>query len=613
MELNGFEIEKYNIYGLQEGSKLSTCPKCSADRKPANQKVKCMMLDWTTGIGTCQHCNEVIQLHTYKKKNDIKTYFRPEFKNNTNLSDKLVAWFQKRGISQFTLRHMKIGEGLEWMPQTKKEENTLQFNYFRDGELINTKFRDGRKNFKMVKDAEKIFYNMDNFRTSNEVIICEGEMDTLSYIECGYWIATSTPNGSTIGNVNLDFLDSCYDWFENKEKIYLALDADQAGQNVQAELIRRLGAERCFLVDFEGLKDANEYLIAHGKEALQNTIKNAKQCPLENIQILDDVKPELHDFYLNGMPKGNVIGINKFDDKFSSNTSQYIVVTGIPGMGKSDWVDQMCVGYNLNYNWKIGYCSPENKPTVLHIDKIARKFHGERPKTKTDLDSIKWKTVEERINSDFFFIEMEKYNLRSVLNKGAELVKRKGIKCLVIDPFNKVPLIESRQKNVNEYTSDYLSEIDDFCRKYNVLVILVAHPVKQHKENGLYPIPTFYDIKGGGEFFDMAYHGLCVHRNMINNTVLIKVLKCKFQHLGENNAEINFVWSKLNGRYCDFFGDPLGEECQINPIWNNENILCTDNSIQQSMFNSNEPHYPNSRIEPPENFWDEPEEKDVPF
>ncbi len=33
---------------------------------------------------------------------------------------------------------------------------------------------------------------------------------------------------------------------------------------------------------------------------------------------------------------------------------------------------------------------------------------------------------------------MERYTLDSVLKKGAELVKRKGIKCLVIDPFNKV-------------------------------------------------------------------------------------------------------------------------------------------------------------------------------
>ena len=37
-----------------------------------------------------------------------------------------------------------------------------------------------------------------------------------------------------------------------------------------------------------------------------------------------------------------------------------------------------------------------------------------------------------------FSLTWTRYTLESVLRKGAELVKRKGIKCLVIDPFNKV-------------------------------------------------------------------------------------------------------------------------------------------------------------------------------
>ena len=192
MELNGFVIEKFNQYNLPEGAKTSTCPLCSESRKKKTDK--CLQLFWDTGMGKCHHCGEVVQLHTYKKKVDTKPYFRPEWKNNTQLSERLVRWFENRCISQFTLRQMKICEGKEWMPQTKKEENTVQFNYFRNGELVNTKFRDGAKNFKMIKDAEKIFYNIDNFRTNKEVIICEGEMDALSYIESGLWYSTSTPN-----------------------------------------------------------------------------------------------------------------------------------------------------------------------------------------------------------------------------------------------------------------------------------------------------------------------------------------------------------------------------------------------------------------------------------
>ena len=77
MELNGFKIDKYNQYDLPDKEKLSTCPLCSADRK--KNKEKCLMLDWDRGLGTCQHCGEVLQLHTYHKKDRKKEYKKPEF------------------------------------------------------------------------------------------------------------------------------------------------------------------------------------------------------------------------------------------------------------------------------------------------------------------------------------------------------------------------------------------------------------------------------------------------------------------------------------------------------------------------------------------------------
>ena len=48
---------------------------------------------------------------------------------------------------------------------------------------------------------------------------------------------------------NLDYLDSCIDYFEDKEKIILAVDSDEAGQALQTELVRRLGSEVCFTIN----------------------------------------------------------------------------------------------------------------------------------------------------------------------------------------------------------------------------------------------------------------------------------------------------------------------------------------------------------------------------
>ena len=68
-----------------------------------------------------------------------------------------------RGISKSALKRLKIREQREWMPQTEKEENCICFDYYLENELINVKYRDGRKNFKLYKGAEKIFYNLEFF------------------------------------------------------------------------------------------------------------------------------------------------------------------------------------------------------------------------------------------------------------------------------------------------------------------------------------------------------------------------------------------------------------------------------------------------------------------
>ena len=145
---------------------------------------------------------------------------------------------------------------------------------------------------------------------------------------------------------------------------------------------------------------------------------------------------------------------------------------------------------------------------------------------------------------------MDRYTLESVLRKGAELVKRKGIKCLVIDPFNKVRDVDCKTEDVNRYTMEYLTKIEIFAKKYDVLVFIVAHPTKMYKgSDGKIEEPTMYNIKGGGEWYDASYHGLLVHRDYDAKTTKVKVLKVKFQNLGENGAESHFTWEPKSGSF----------------------------------------------------------------
>ena len=202
-EINGFQIDQFNQYDLKTGDNEGLCPMCSHERKSENKKKKCASYDWERGLGTCHNCNTTFQLHTFKRKGESdKVYIRPEqFTETSKKPDtKVIEWFKSRGISQRTLEDLNVSEGLEYMPQTNKEENTIKFNYMMGGNLINIKYRDGRKNFKLYKGAEKIFYNIDSIVGHKFCVIVEGEMDVLALHEVGIKNVISVPNGATLNS-----------------------------------------------------------------------------------------------------------------------------------------------------------------------------------------------------------------------------------------------------------------------------------------------------------------------------------------------------------------------------------------------------------------------------
>ena len=568
-EINGFLIDKFNQHSLKEGAAQGICPLCSSDRQPKNQTAGCASYDWERGLGTCHNCDSTFQLHTYQRKGaSEKIYVRPPAINRpednpmdvVKMNKKVVEWFGTRGISPQTLLDLSVSEGSEYMPQTGKNENTIQFNYYMGDQLVNIKYRDGRKNFKLFKGAEKVFYNINSIVGYDYCIITEGEMDVLAMHEAGIKNVISVPNGATLNSNNLDYLDNCIDYLEDKTKVVLAVDTDEAGQALKQEFIRRLGAEVCYLVDFEDCKDANEYLLKYGKDKLREVIDRSSQVPLEGVSTLYDIEDELKDFVKNGFKPGFQVGLPNFDKIFSTYTGQFITVTGIPSSGKSDFVDQMVVGYNNNYGWKTAFASPENHPTYLHVHKLMRKTWEDMP-SPGDIGGQQWEKVAGHVNDNYFFIDMDRYTLESVLRKGAELVKRKGIKCLVIDPFNKVRDTDCKTEDVNRYTMEYLTKIEIFAKKYDVLVFIVAHPTKMYKgQDGKIEEPTMYNIKGGGEWYDASYHGLLVHRDYEAKTVKAKVLKVKFQNLGENGAEAHFNWEPRSGCFRPLVTDGIEDE-----------------------------------------------------
>jgi len=220
-------MKTFYDFGIDVGNKSTgkiktQCPKCSNTRK--NKRDKCLSVDLDQGLFNCHNCGWAGTTNFEKKKE----FIRPQA-IKVNLTERVVNWFSTRGITEPTLIHWKIGESLEYIPQVGKKRRAVNFNYYRENELVNVKYRDSEKNFKMVSGAELIFYGLDNIKTMDKIYIVEGEMDALSLHEAGIYSVCSVPNGASKGNQRLEYLDNCFEYFKDKTEIILCTDNDNPG------------------------------------------------------------------------------------------------------------------------------------------------------------------------------------------------------------------------------------------------------------------------------------------------------------------------------------------------------------------------------------------------
>lgn len=586
-------MKDYSDFGIQipsgktRGKLKVFCPQCHETRH--DKRDKSLSVDLDKGVWNCHYCGwgGTINVSDYDDSPEGKqrwmeqqpwynphrlrkqkpVYKKPVQRQTAPLSEKAIAWFKGRGISLDTLTACKVTEGMEWMPQKNKEWNTVQFNYYLNGELINTKFRTGDKCFKLCSGAQLIPYLIDNIKGQKECIITEGEIDALSFYEVGFHNVISVPNGA---NANLDYLDDFIeDYFDDKDTIFIASDTDTKGIELRDELLRRFGAERCRIVEYgQGCKDANEHLMQYGAASLKQALLSAPEIKLEGVFTVSDFEESLDALFEHGMQRGVTIGHQCFDRLCSFETKRLLTVTGIPGSGKSEFIDEIAERLNMRYGWRFAYFSPENAPLAYHASKLIEKFTGKKFSKET-LTFGEYKMVKQHLETDFFFISpKEDYRLETILERAKFLVRRKGIKALVIDPYNRLE-DESDGMSETKYISRQLDRLTNFAQQNDVLVILMAHPTKQTKnKDGVIEAPTLYDISGSAHFYNKTDFGIVVHRNRVENTVEIIVQKVKFRHLGEVGTAL-FKYNINNGRYTDY--TPNTE-----PVWDNSNHLIED-------------------------------------
>jgi twinkle protein len=427
------------------------------------------------------------------------------------------------------------------MPQTECELDCINFNYYRSGELVNIKFRGPEKEFKMIAGAELIFYNLDAIAGETECIINEGEIDTLSNIECGIYNSVSVPNGASKGSAKLEYLEQCWQEFEGMTKIILATDNDEPGIALRDELARRLGKYRCYKVDYPaGAKDANDVLRMYGKDAVVEMYKNAYSYPIDGVFGLNDLYDKVTDLYTNGYPQGLKCGIPGFDDHFSFNSThgELTIVTGQPGSGKSEFVDYIMASMRKKYGFRWGVFAFETPPEIhvtLLMEKISGKAFGFRADKSQRMNTYEAEQAALMIDENFFFVNTDDadISIEGILEMARLLVLQKGVNAIVIDPFNWIDSTQDKHETETQYINKLLTKIKVFTARYGVHVILIAHPrILKKLDNGKYEVPTLYHISGSAHFFNKTDNGFSVYRHFDTGEVEVHVQKIKRSWLG---------------------------------------------------------------------------------
>jgi twinkle protein len=496
------------------------------------------------------------------KPKSIQSYQKPKTIQQ-ELNNEVLEIFKERCISEATVKAFKISQSISYFGQLGKKELSIDFNYYRANELVNIKHRaTSKKTFGLEKDCELILYNLDNVEEdAEEILITEGEFDALALAEVNGSPKNiiSVPNGATGKTQNLKYLDSAVkDGVFNDKKLFLLFDNDNAGKLLTDAFVKRFGACNCIIPTYPNeCKDINEVLIKEGSQAVIDVVQYGEYPNISGISDINDFDHQVWDYWENGYPKGDKIGMEVFDDLLSFRGGELTIVTGISGSGKSEFLDYIMIELAKKEDWNFGICSMEN-PRDLHFIKLAEKYldknlfnivnttTGELLYERATKEEVQRAMAFNRNHFNYIghstkMVDGEKHRgqltVDYIIEQSKNLVKMHGIKGLVIDPWNTLDHDMKVGELETNYVGRILSKIIAFAEDYNVHVFLVAHPTKGVTKEGVDRVATLNDVSGSGNFFNKTHNGISVFREKDreknpNNLVEIHVQKVKFKFIG---------------------------------------------------------------------------------
>ena len=531
------------FYQQAIGTKSFLCPECSYERSGGNRNKKCLRVTFEDdgAVWFCHNCEAKGQM---KMQEERVMRTAPDFEIASE--EILEEVFSSRSIERDRIPKEQTDSILfsddVYFSSLGGKERAVGFRY--RGDAIKWRAIDS-KSYTQTGVCRSLFPDVP---LGDCAILVEGEWDAIALRSCGY-DAFSVPAGANLsGSETPPYLREIIDALKSDAiDVIVAVDADEKGNAFRDKLLGHLGRRRVGVVDWSkyGVKDANECLDTHGSAGLVTAFSEVKNVLYEGIVRASSVATTISDVRIGGFKGGAKIGIPSLDRLMTICSDQVSVVTGVPGSGKSEFIDFAMVSLAMREDWKFAVFSAEN-PIEIHAGKLIEKFAGKplfegSRMSEEDLEmSAKW------LDDHFFFLDpASSHTIESILQRTAVLVENEGVNGLVIDPFNYTDVaLETDAINT------MLTRLHAFAKAYHIHIWIVAHPQKMYRgEGGKIPTPVGMDISGSAAWFAKADFGVTVTRDDRGDSLVV-VWKVRFKWLGETGSA-HLRYDPTCGRYSE--------------------------------------------------------------
>jgi len=512
--------QKFQELGINaQRSGKYICSKCSHTRK--NKDDKCLSVQFKSDVVLykCHNCGwqGAVSYDNRYTLNVKRDYKRPEPPKTMLDKEKVYKYFEGRGISKAVVDQY----GIDY------NGSEIVFPYYKAGELVNVKYRTHDKKFRQEAQTEKTFYGMDLITDFSRLVIVEGEIDVLSFAEIGIE-AVSVPQGASENK--LECIDNCWEFLQQFDCYVIATDNDEAGRKLENTLLSRLDKYKCKIARFYQDKDDANEVLKRDREELKQVISSAQFIKLEGVTDFLSNYDRIFEFWENGYTKGYSTGWKNLDEIFTIKTGYLMIVTGIPSRGKSFFVDNLLFNLSKQYGLKHLIASFENS-LESHFARFASMDKEKKFKKGVSTLEELFESLE-FFNEHIYRLETDRlWNIDSIIEQIEYMVKRFGIKTVVIDPYNR--LDNTTTEREDKYIGGILAKLSMTAKRLDVLVIFIAHPRKLSINE---KVPDMYSISGSGDWYNMADYGVIIHRERVGeqleNEMQVIVQKVKDFHLG---------------------------------------------------------------------------------